>query len=71
MTVRACMLQNLGKYFKVIAKDGYILFRGRVTRDVIDTAVKWGWLNDKVLKEEYGREYDGENVRYTVVVTIE
>lgn len=62
MTVRACMVQNLGKYFTVIAKDGYRLFGGRVTRDVIDAAVKWGWLNDEVVSVKYGPE---------IIVTIE
>lgn len=71
MTVRGCMVQNLGKDFKVVTQDGYVIFKGRATRDVIDMNVNRRWMQDEVSSVEYGRSHDLEGVRSTIVVTIE
>ena len=71
MTVRGCMVQNLGKNFKVVTQDGYVIFKGRATRDVIDMNVNRRWMQDEVSSVEYGRSHDTEGVRSTIVVTIE
>lgn len=71
MTVRGCMIQNLGKYFKVVTQDGYVIFKGRATRDMIDMNVNRRWMQDEVSSVEYGRTHDAEGVRSTIVVTIE
>ena len=71
MTVRGCMVQNLGKDFKVVTQDGFIIFKGRATRDMIDMSVDKPWMFDEVASVEYGRSHDAEGVRSTIVVTIE
>ena len=71
MTVRGCMVQNLGKNFKVVTQDGYVIFKGRATRDMIDMNVNRRWMQDEVSSVEYGRSHDLEGVRSTIVVTIE
>lgn len=71
MTVRGCMIQNLGKNFKVVASDGYIFFKGRATRDIIDMLHDKQWMKEDVASVEYGRSHDAEGVRSTIVVTIE
>lgn len=71
MTVRGCMIQNLGKNFKVVTQDGFVIFKGRSTRDVIDMNAGKPWILDEVSSVEYGRSHDAEGVRSTIVVTIE
>lgn len=71
MTVRGCMVQNLGKHCKVVSKDGYIFWKGRVTREMIDMSVGLRWMNEKIISEEYGRSHDADGARTVLVITIE
>ena len=71
MTVRGCMMQNLGRTFKVVTQDGYVIFKGRATRDMIDMLHDKPWMREDVASVEYGRSHDAEGVRSVVVVMIE